>query len=363
MKTRPLIFLISTFLAYFSCFSENRTVLTIERNLPRPGDELSVVRYSVTDFLKSGENIIWNFSNASVVSGIEQFKVLFRGDNNYGLSLDKVRNDFRLEGDTLFWCGFERRMSEMRDSLPAVKVVFPVAYGDSCSSTFYFQGVQAISNHISSKGQSCSKADGYGILIMPDCDTVADVLRMRSDYYISGGLDKDMGSLNDSVPMLLYQCYEWYAQGYRYPLIWVNRLSGYTESGWEEISTDAYSCPRYTQEFLVKNDKENETLREQIELANAQKTHNFQEQNILHDIVVKSIGTEINICFESTTDTGYLELLMSSINGILQMALPRHKLNKGTNEVRADISNLAPGEYALMLLYGENKIQLKFTVH
>ena len=214
------------------CFSFGR-VLTKECNLPRPGDKLDLVLYEGVYPGAEGENAVWDFSHATVAPRSES--LTYTGSPEaLTARFSKHRMYYSLRGDSLMWHGYESRQINLSDSVGALNMIFPLSYGDSCSLTFDFRGHHYIEHPALLTGSGYIKADATGILIMPEGDTIRNVLRVRRDYTglpkvrLSPDSDTALTPREDEVS---YQEYDWYAPGYRYPVVSLHRTLAHEQSG------------------------------------------------------------------------------------------------------------------------------------
>lgn len=331
-------------------------------NLPRPDDKIAIERYEILSPGNGGKGVVWDFSEANVISGTDYLEIIDIGNNSFGQKANRVRMDYRVSGDTVLWTGFERRLSEIHEVVPAVKMVFPVCFGDTCVSSFRMKGKYAVSANTECAGTAKTVADGQGVLIMPGNDTICDVLRLRSDYNISrGGLLRfHQEHLGQYAGSGLITTYEWYAPGYRYPVMTVTEVWADTDGTPILVDREAHCCTRVSQEYAVKSDDENEKIRN----ANT-KADDTDEANPHHPISKAEVirnGNNYILEFNSSVTGGWAECVLSDINGIVRYVLPRHAVTQGDNTVEIDCSGLESGEYALMLIYGEQNVRMKLTV-
>ncbi len=359
-----LIVVITGFLGLDAASSWQIDKLT---NMPRVGDNFDIQNIEVMTHGQHGRNVLWDFSASGVISGIGQIRVVLRGENRIGIILDCHRTDYRVSGDALLWTGFENRLINMADSLPAIKLRYPLAYGDSCKSDYCFKGRYATDRAVVTSGRAHVFADGCGTLILPGGDTVRDVIRVRSDYYsnVRMGAALKVGQLPADVkPEILYRQYEWYARGYRYPLLYVYEKLACEDNGNTLIERQAYSVSRHSQEYGVRNDPDNELLRQQIYSDSAEKypycIKTVPEGNI-DNAGVQMSGDNLVLEFDYAGSETSCELVVSNTAGITCLYIPRHAVSEGRNKISIDCFSLEKGEYALLLVMGDYRLPLKFT--
>ena len=121
-------------------------------------------------------------------------------------------------------------------------------------------------------------ADGLGCLLLPDTDTLRQVLRVRRDQYIGQTYYANRHSTPciDSIPHLsdtiqvwlqrdpatwhVVHC-QWYAPGYRYPVFETFENSIYKSGILHKHFNTSFYYPLTEQQYL-KDDPENRAIRE-----------------------------------------------------------------------------------------------------
>lgn len=364
MAKRILHILISL-VVIFMTMDMTAQVLMRSRNMPRVGDRISIDIVSLSDAGRSGDTVVWDFRNVPVVTSNEHITYTGTDGQLFTTKFSKFRVEYRQHADTLFKTGYENRRILMSDSIGAVRIVYPMAFGDSCVSQFTFRGRCDVDVHAINKGFSQTLIDGRGIMLLPDGDTVPDVLRVCYENRSSVDMWRHIShtsltSIPDSAEVV-YREYEWYAPGYRYPLLYMSEIE-VPSSDRETIPLLAYICSRSSQEYDVRNDKENEEIRQSIKTEmNTDIDREVQKQSV-QNIDLVNDGEQIHVDFDySGANIGYLELIVADSRGLTFMTLPRQKVEPGHNRITVDIGSLASGEYVLFIVDGETRITTKFT--
>lgn len=231
----------------------------------RPGDRVEIEKLNISSPGKSGKNIVWDFSNASTISNSDYISFSLAGENEICKRINGTRIYYKQFNDTLWWTGFENRIVKMRDSIPAIKYKYPVCFGDSCSGNYLFTGHHSINYNSVTKGEVSTLVDGKGRLILPTGDTINNVLRTKFISSTSGysiGIKQIDSIPIDSINKVVYAQYEWYAPGYRYPVLTYNETGYYTSGSYNKIDSEAYIISRDNQLYAIKADSDNEVLRE-----------------------------------------------------------------------------------------------------
>lgn len=369
MKTTPLIRILLLFAAitvYFSHIHGNTWQIDKQHQLPRPGDKIETDRAFLSSPGEAGKNVVWNFSGVNLESASENIRFLLRGLNCIGVKHRGHCNDYRVTGDTLLYTGYENRTVKMMDSIPAIKMIYPMAYGDSCRSVFVLRGKHSVNLDAYSYGTAEVCADGLGTLVLPGGDSISDVIRVCSELRVHGSLSlKTAGNSvvdRSDVPASVMRQYEWYAQGYRYPLLTVNEEWQETEQGLTLSKRESFIISRFNQEYSVKADPANEDQRELIAKNTARPETDYGSNTpSIHDVKVSASNGKLAIVFESGADNGIVEFAVSDSSGISYLNIPRHRITEGENQIEADCTQLPPGEYALLLVCGPERYSYTFT--
>jgi len=340
--------------------------LTKSCHLPRAGDAPDIEMYEGLAPGASGKDVVWDFSGA-VVSHYPA-KLGYTGGVGRLLTarFGKHRSYYCVKGDSLLWQGFENRQVNLRDSAGTLYMRFPMCHGDSCALVFDFTGSYYLEHPASNKGRGFVKADGTGTLVMPGGDTVTNVIRVCRSYT---GLPtakltpRSPETVTQPEDKSTYREYDWYAKGYRYPLFSLRQSLSF--DGGVEVSVDsyAYACPRHTQVLCLKDDAENERIREQEEAGMPPSGWNCEGTSPISDITVMDNGSEIQVELEYALPEGYVELIISDSGGIAYFSVPKTKLGQGHNCITVPVNSLPEGEYALMLLCGGMRYPCKFSHH
>ena len=143
---------------------------------------------------------------------------------------------FILSGDTLKTIRFNKPGETLTYRLPKIEFIYPMLYGDSIAFPFFAEGNCGRIAYLRNCGMSTVKADGLGMLITPENDTVCNVMRIHrvtiGGLLIDGSFaaNRDNDSIEHQPAAILrlaasdsvqYRAekWEWYAMGYTHPVI------------------------------------------------------------------------------------------------------------------------------------------------
>jgi|GEM_PF-1765716 len=184
MKTRYSITIMLIFLCIGTLFSQT----SLKRSLQgmRSGDSYYKQQIEYKNPGRRGQNVVWNFSKLKTID--EKYGVSYVEPNRKSKDTSFVRcvehntmYKYGFKGDSLLMLGFENSGSKLTYSDPELSLVFPFTLGDSIVDRY--KGTGRYMNTILSQadGYLTTIADAEGTLILPDGDTLLNVLRIRSE--------------------------------------------------------------------------------------------------------------------------------------------------------------------------------------
>lgn len=369
MKTGKLIFLLGC--CYISV-GHAQTVLEKSTSLFRPGDVTVKQELQYKDPGSAGKDAVWDFRELApfgseyterLVGRIDSSLICLGGDNGY---------KYRLMGDSLFCIGYQTPTLRIDYLLPELRLAYPTGYGDSIHSFYYGEGVYSQMLPITVYGETTHVADAEGTLLLPDGDSLKNVLRIRSTAHIGQKMSAftsiyaNGDTSRYSIDSLLYRLqndkvtwevttYKWYAPGYRYPLFETVQNRIIDSSGSRSHFNRSYYFPSVDQNYLSE-DASNQEIRANLilqeerlrsihapgareSIGNETHTYNYSigADQVLH----------VN-CLLAETST--VEFYLYSPNGVTLWHKHLADLPSGTYTVDHDLSPLIPGTYLLTIL-------------
>jgi len=242
----------------------------------RAGDEIVKQQVEYKDPGRSGENVLWDFGKLKTQN--DEYKLTYSGRNGKIAGTEhRTMYYYSLSGDSLFCHGFENPTTLMTDERPELLMKFPVKYGDSTFCCYNGNGRYCDRLKIGAMGTVTGKADAYGMMILPDGDTLKNVIRVHTvktiaentgplfyhdladpvkTYVTDDSINYRLA--NDTV-LLGVETYRWYVKGYRYPVF--ETVKSITDRHGEErtfFDTAFYYPPQ--EHYYLENDPENLAL-------------------------------------------------------------------------------------------------------
>ena len=207
----------------YVCIRANDTIIKQEVAYINPG--------------RSGSDVFWNFSKLQ--NSKVPYRVCYKGDDRFvsGMEHQTVYNYILNTGDSLFLAAYRNRTTSFKAILPGLEFRYPFQYLDSIKNVFYGEGKYSDKLAFVSQGKSEVIADAWGTMLLPDNDTLKNVMRIcfRKEIYKqvsnsdsillrihadSAVLNREriLSHLQNDTVVLRVRRYRWYAEGYRYPV-------------------------------------------------------------------------------------------------------------------------------------------------
>ena len=233
MKT--IVVLLGGMLGIMSLNAQNS--LQSKYNMFRAGDEIIKQQVEYKDPGRAGENVLWDFSKLASVN--DEYTLLYDTYNDTVIVGTEHLTQYRytLQNDSLLLWGFENRSTRLINRRPELLLKFPVNFSGKSKSHYYAHGKHGNRLELEAMGTIETEADAYGMMVLPDKDTLKQVLRTRTIKYIAETSRPISESYfqkenhpefvpDDSIALRLQtdsvifvvETLRWYEKGYRYPV-------------------------------------------------------------------------------------------------------------------------------------------------
>lgn len=347
-------------------FAVSAQQLNHQRNHYREGDILEKRQFTVDGFSLQGENGVWS------LEGMELARKTFRAEYTIEKgTLMKIergnRTYYRQTDDTIQIVGTENVQMIIGYDMPETWLRFPMQLGDSVQGYFSGTGKYCDRLFVRRFGTYLAKADAMGILVLPDGDSLQNVVRVHTDRYVGTmavpidtmrwripvfTVDSIVRRLTaDTVPMH-EEVYRWYAEGYRYPIIETMT----TTLGKEMLLEEMFFCTPESQE-LLGIDEENEVARTRD--ANAEELKKIEESTGFRYEISLSEG-DVSIRYHLNSPAK-IEALLISNQGYLYRHVEQDYMN-GTGRMDMSTDGLPRGQYIVYLNVNEKIYTEKINI-
>jgi hypothetical protein len=403
------------------------SAITLLNQLPRSGDTLYKQQVEYKDPGRRGVDVLWDFSKLKAVN--KKYKVRYytpavkRGSDSACITCLEHRTMYKYvsKGDSLLLMGFENNGSSLTLSIPQYVMHFPFSFGDSISSIF--MGAGSYDHLLSTKaeGHLTVVADAMGTLLLPDGDTLYDVLRVRSviDYKQSSKpivnerrkrmqIEKDSSSfldlannfqaITDSTESLTKQestkddrldklkntivtsgkgkknkfttgqdsiyfrtetC-RWYAPGYRYPLFeTIRNYSRMTPRDTAEIDDIATAfCFQPSMHTYLENDQKNKAVLDSLQKQRT-RSQSFPNDTLRFDYNLYPNPVRTDLSVELLLDLpSRVRLVVCTMSGNTELKKDFGNFDAGQHTLTQSLGHLNAGYHVLHIQVNEQAVQV-----
>ena len=234
---------------------------------------------------------------------------------------------------------------------------YPFRDNDSLVCAMDGQGIYSSKNKFRLKGKCKVEAIGIGKIILPDDKTLSNTLLVKRSV-IGNILPKkndselvlDVGGLR-----LMVEDYEWYDQGYRYPVFKVLQAS--LKNDGREIMHREYACVANMDSFEKLDDAKNKKLRVKQQ---GEKVKDKKSSALISYQVAMS-GKQLNIDYSLSVES-QLRFVLCNTSGMLLKFVNLHQsVGNGYRQV-IELGDLPHGEYVLYINVNDQKFSEKVSV-
>ena len=275
-NTLSKLFFLSLFFVSLPLFAQ--PVLKKENNICRGEDVIIKQQVKYKHPGRAGANVLWDFSKQELIN--EKYKLSYSKINDSDILIGGTEHRtlyyYGIKNDSILCWGYENPTTKMKNSCPEFLLCFPVKYGDRIKSFYQGKGMYCGRLRLSAMGTTETHADAYGVVILPNQDTLRHVIRLKTVKLIAESVsplihtflnakdstenlypeDSIQYRLDNDSTVLALETYRWYAPGYRYPIFETIRTGNYRDSLKTEYFSTAFFFPPEKHTYL-DNDEEN----------------------------------------------------------------------------------------------------------
>ena len=253
---------------FFPCAVYSQNTLSIANNSLRP-DSINGTVIPFVDYGIEGENVIWDFSEIALEDSDTTCISLYECDDRMLWDESGSLTTYRCNGDSLLITRIETPQHEMDFSDPLVAMAYPFQYGKTVRKRFSGRGIHEGKLSLAENGTCQVAADSYGTLVLPSGDTLRNVLRVHTSRMSS--VDISYRNMDNTIGVLdkVVDIYEWYARGYRYPVLRTREMKLSKDGSLLRVMRSSSIVTPDSQRGL--DDPENEEIRsnDSVMIANA----------------------------------------------------------------------------------------------
>nr|WP_321374652.1 T9SS type A sorting domain-containing protein [uncultured Bacteroides sp.] len=390
MKFISLLLLGFIFSAKMSSLSA-QNVLNKEYNMFRGEDVITKQQVKYKYPGRAGANILWDFSKQEAVN--EKYKLSYIQSETDSAVTGCEHNTlyhYSLRNDSLYSLGYENPTTLINNQKPELLLTFPFSYQKRIEGYFYGTGNYCRRLDLTSQGKTVTWGDAYGMIILPNGDTLQHVLRVRSlkkiaekmipfvqkDSIIQPVVNIDSINYhlnNDSVYMQV-ETYRWYADGYRYPVFeTVESITFKNQTPFKHFNTAFFYSP--DKHSYLNDDPDNMAKLDEIEKdgkksknssggSNSNSSGNNPNKELInYNVIVEKESNRISIEYDLTQQAD-VTISLYDMQGRLLVNYPKTNHPEGFYQEAIALDGFQLGEYLLRIVvndkvYGEKIIKRK----
>lgn len=213
-------------------------------NGPRDGDAITRHPITYSDTVSPGYDCLWDLSQSTDDGNSYKLSTRLVNDSllRYSTTGQKSVIYYDSQNDTVTLAGFESRLWQVYYHTPEVWLpATNLNFGSGITGIIRGRGVYSDRLRYSIAGTYTLTADARGTLIMPEGDTIRNVLRVHTqrkilhryftmdstlcDITLCDITDTELAQASSTGDILIHDTRRWYAPGYRYPVLETQTLS------------------------------------------------------------------------------------------------------------------------------------------
>jgi len=227
---------------------------------------------------QGGENLLWEYpldfidKQETTINVDADLLCIWRmtDDKHAEYFVEKADSSTDVTSWQFFQCSEESPMSKTDYTKPLLRMKFPFEYGDSIAKPFMGKGVYCGDHHFLKRGATSVVADATGTLVVGENDTLRNVLRVYTLKSYSICMDMNPAALDTAkLRQVIEERYEWYARGYRYPIL--ETITSTSYHNLNALGTTRRAWCSLPSDMLSLNDSVNHEVQRSDSIAEAQR--------------------------------------------------------------------------------------------
>jgi hypothetical protein len=351
-------------------------VLKSELNGFRPNDILYKQQVEYKDPGRTGAGVLWDFSRLNVVN--DEYELFYSELNDTVIigTEHGTNYHYALRNDSLLLWGFENATTKLNNVQPEIQLKFPVNYGDTAKSYYYAHGKYSNRLEMDVMGTIETVADSYGMMILPNRDTLRHVLRTRTVKYIAEDtrpvsdayyekLESPLSISADSIDrrlandstIFVMETFRWYEKGYRYPIFeTVRSWEQYAAASDNEFLAAAFFYSPQEQYYL-EEDEENLALLDEMEEENTSPAIVDPWEGLTYNIFPNPVkNSDLNIEIYLPKNVNNVRVQAGTTMGAIVSGKNFGAFPEGAHTFQIDAWSLPAGNYILDIWLDEKLI-------
>jgi hypothetical protein len=332
-------------------------------NLPRAGDELFKQQVEYKDPGRSGANVLWDFSRLNVIN--DEYELIYSTPNDTVITGMEhfTQYHYVFQNDSLLLLGFDNQTTNLHNVKPEVLLKFPFNHGDTINDYYYAHGQYGNRMELDMMGTVQIVGDAYGMMVLPNKDTLKHVVRLRTIKYIAENmvpitesyyeklqspltisLDSITRRLETDTVLFVMETFRWYEEGYRYPVF-------ETVRSWQQcrntkdytfLNTAFFYPPQ--DHYYLETDPENQMI---VEAKNKGKNSYNPLVETAFNAYPNPMSTMLNVEILLPVEAKIKIQIRSIANNSVYINENKGKFASGGHRFQFDVSRLPFGYYLL----------------
>ena len=355
-----------TIISLSVCITLCGQTISESNNRYRGNDVLEKKQITVKGFSLSNTKGVWSLEEAELSE--ESYNAEYSTETDTLMAVERGSRTYYREARVgMDVIGTENYMELMSYDMPETWLKFPMQVGDSVSGYFNASGSYCDRFFMRRYGTYMTKADALGKLVLPQGDTLRNVIRLHTERYVGTiivpidtmqyripafTVDSIVRHLSPDTAKVREDEYRWYAEGYRYPILEAKTTS-YCDS---MMTAEMYYCPPEMQRTLAY-DEENEAIRarvaeeEQARLwgsgSGDPANSRGNDSGFRYDISQDDGSGQISINYAAGHDVRVVALVANSQGYVYKRA--EQYCPAGSGHIPLDCTGLRKGQYIIYI--------------
>lgn len=357
--------IIISIISFAVCMTISGQQINQSNNRYRGNDVLEKKQVTVKGFDLNSKSSVWNLEEARLSE--ETYNAEYSTETDTLMAVERGnRMYYSQDRGPVSIVGSENFMELMSYDMPETWLQFPMQVGDSVTGYFNASGPYCERFFMRRYGTYKTKADALGKLVLPQGDTLRNVIRLHTERYV-GTITVPIDTMLSRIPAFTVDSivrhlapdtakvredeYRWYAEGYRYPILEAKTLS-YCDS---LLTEEMYYCPPEMQRELAY-DEENEAIRaRQVEEEQARLRGTGSEDpansrgngGFTYDLSQDDGSGRVNINYSADHDVRIVALVANSQGYVYKRT--EQDCPAGSGLIHLDCTGLRKGQYIIYI--------------
>ena len=373
---------IITIISLIVCLTISGQQISQSNNRYRGSDMLEKKQIVVKGLSLNDTKGVWSLEEAELSE--ESYDAEYTTETDTLMAVERGnRTYYSQDRRSVSIIGSENFMELISYDIPETWLTFPMQVSDSVCGYFNGSGPYCERFFLRRYGTYKTKADAAGKIVLPQGDTLRNVLRLHTERYV-GTIAVPIDTMQYKIPAFTVDSivqhlapdtakvrediYRWYAEGYRYPILEAQTLS-YRDS---MLTEEMYYCPPEIQEQLPL-DEENKQVRARLieeELARWQSPslspddgHHPQKRGkdgFSYELSQPDGSDLVTIHYDTDHETRVTALISNGLGYIYRRA--DQTCPAGSGQLSLNCTGLRKGQYIIYIHVDGNQYAEKVNV-